>query len=114
MLCWHQLRAPHARPLLLPANQLRAGSTAYREQKLLYKVGFSSPACSMLYLPIALESTARTVLVGFADGVIRALLLCSDAWKVIATFRPHSGTAFKHAGDAGLLRKVILHERSTK
>lgn len=56
----------------------------------------------MLYLPIALDSSARTVLVGFADGVVRALLLCSDAWKVVATFKPHPGIALKHAGDAAV------------
>lgn len=56
----------------------------------------------MLYLPIALDSTARTVLVGFADGVVRALLLCSDAWKVVATLKPHSGTALKPAGGADM------------
>ncbi|KAL0027158.1 hypothetical protein WJX79_011044 [Trebouxia sp. C0005] len=63
----------------------------YRQKKELYKSGFGSPACSMLYLPTTLDSTARTVMVGFADGVVRALLMCSDAWKVTATFKPHSG-----------------------
>ena len=47
----------------------------------------------MLCLPIALDSTARTTLVGFGDGVVRALMQCSDAWKVTASFKPHSGTA---------------------
>lgn len=63
----------------------------HRQKKELYKIGFGSPACSMLYLPTTLDSTARTVIVGFADGVVRALLMCSDAWKVTATFKPHSG-----------------------
>ncbi len=63
----------------------------HRQKKELYKSGFGSPACSMLYLPTTLDSTARTVLVGFADGVVQALLMCSDAWKVTATFKPHSG-----------------------
>ena len=49
----------------------------------------------MLYLPITLDSRAQTVLVGFADGVVRALLLCSDAWKVVASFKPHSGRPSK-------------------
>ncbi len=63
----------------------------HRQKKELYKSGFGSPACSMLYLPTTLDSTARTVIVGFADGVVRALLMCSDAWKVTVTFKPHSG-----------------------
>lgn len=62
---------------------------------MLYKAVFSSPAHSMLYLPITLDSRAQTVLVGFADGVVRALLLCSDAWKVVASFKPHSGRPSK-------------------
>ena len=45
----------------------------------------------MLYLPTALDSTARTVLVGFGDGTVRALLQCLDAWKITASFKPHSG-----------------------
>lgn len=49
----------------------------------------------MLPLPSDLDSTQRTVLVGFADGVVRALLQCSDAWKVIARLKPHSGTMLK-------------------
>lgn len=59
---------------------------------MLYKTSFDEPACSMLTLPSALDSTQRTVLVGFADGVVRALLQCSDAWKITARLKPHSGT----------------------
>lgn len=64
-----------------------------RAKKTLYQAAFSAPAHSMLYLPTALDSTARTVLVGFGDGVVRALMQCSDAWKVTASFKPHSGIA---------------------
>ncbi len=61
----------------------------------------------MLYLPTALDSTARTVLVGFGSGVVRALLLCSGAWKVIASFQPHSGMLQPHLQDfLQLLRQL--------
>jgi len=81
-----------AQHLNIHANlQLMSAIDGHRQKKELYKLGFGSPACSMLYLPTTLDSTARTVMVGFADGVVRALLMCSDAWKVTATFKPHSG-----------------------
>jgi hypothetical protein len=81
-----------AQHLNIHANlQLMSAIDDHRQKKELYKLGFGSPACSMLYLPTTLDSTARTVMVGFADGVVRALLMCSDAWKVTATFKPHSG-----------------------
>lgn len=58
---------------------------------MLYKISFDKPIHSMLSLPSDLDPTSRTVLVGFADGVIRALLQCSDGWKVTAIFKPHTG-----------------------
>ena len=62
-----------------------------REKKLLYKTGFDKPIHCMMGLPSDLDSTQRTVLLGFADGVVRAVMQCSDAWKVTARFKPHSG-----------------------
>lgn len=62
-----------------------------REKKMLYKTGFDKPIHCMMGLPSDLESTQRTVLLGFADGVVRAVMQCSDAWKVTARFKPHSG-----------------------
>lgn len=60
---------------------------------MLYQARFDTPVHSMLFLPTALDSAARTVLVGFGDGVVRALLQCLDAWRVTAAFKPHSGAA---------------------
>ena len=54
-------------------------------------MGFDKPICSLLSLPSDLDSTSRTFLLGFADGVVRAVLQCSDAWKVTARLKPHSG-----------------------
>ena len=58
---------------------------------MLYQARFDSPVHSMLFLPTTLDSEARTVLVGFGDGVVRALLQCLDAWRITAAFKPHSG-----------------------
>lgn len=54
-------------------------------------MGFDKPICSLLSLPSGVDSTSRTFLLGFADGVVRAVLQCSDAWKMTARFKPHSG-----------------------
>lgn len=62
-----------------------------RVMKALYHAKFSTPAHSLLFLPTALDSTARTVLVGFSNGVVRGLMQCLEAWKVTSTFKPHSG-----------------------
>ena len=61
---------------------------------MLYKIGFDKPICSLLRLPSDLDGTSRTVLVGLADGSLRAVLQCADGWKVTASFKPHTGAMF--------------------
>eukprot|EP00958_Prasinococcus_capsulatus_P003259 scaffold302_cov397-Prasinococcus_capsulatus_cf.AAC.7 len=62
----------------------------YRAGRIVYKRTFNAPATSVLWLPSEDDPYARTVLAGFADGVIRTLLRCSDAWKLTKVMKPHT------------------------
>jgi|AntAceMinimDraft_5_1070358.scaffolds.fasta_scaffold100825_1 WD40 repeat protein len=39
--------------------------------------------------PLHVDPSGRTALVGFADGVVRVVLRCADAWKLVDCIKPH-------------------------
>ena len=48
-------------------------------------------ATCLTWAPQALDPRARTIIVGFTDGVIRALYRAETAWLRIQSFKPHNG-----------------------
>ncbi|KAK9811670.1 hypothetical protein WJX72_008037 [[Myrmecia] bisecta] len=63
----------------------------YRSRKLLYKRTFNQAALCLCLVPASLDPSGRTLLVGFADGMLRCLLRCADDWKLAAACKPHKG-----------------------
>lgn len=61
----------------------------YREKRECFKVVFGVAATAMVLLPRELDSSCRTLLVGFSDGTVRALLRCGDGFKLASAFKPH-------------------------
>ena len=62
----------------------------YRGQEgLKYHRTFNSPATCMMLLPPSVDPSQRVVLVGFADGVLRAVMRHATDWSLVAVFKPH-------------------------
>lgn len=45
----------------------------------------------MAWVPLTLDPQARTIIVGFLDGVVRTLYRAETAWLRIQSFKPHNG-----------------------
>jgi len=65
-------------------------------KKLLTTKTFSSSCSSLRWLPTTLDSTAKQILVGFGDGIVRLLMLgendeCKATWARKMVFKPHNG-----------------------
>jgi hypothetical protein len=43
----------------------------------------------MAMLPVSADAQQRTAVLGFADGSVRLLRLCSDGWRLLAAVKPH-------------------------
>lgn len=74
----------------------------YRANRMVYKRHFSSAATTMLMLPPHIDPSQRVVLVGFEDGVVRALARTASEWRLVAALKPHkkaaSAIAVSHDG----------------
>ena len=72
---------------------------------LLYTRSFSSPVSAMLMLPPHVDPSQRVTLVGFKDGLVRALMRDVGEWKLAAAFKPHkeSVSAISVSPDGKLL-----------
>lgn len=57
----------------------------------LHSRRFCAPALCMTPLPATADSSCSTLLLGFQDGVVRAVRCCSDGWNLLAAFKPHKG-----------------------
>lgn len=69
--------------------QVRLYSYAEGVQKQLLFRAFSSPARCCQWTP-----DGRTLLVGFADGVLRVLARTPDAWRLVQVVKPHTVSFF--------------------
>jgi hypothetical protein len=73
-------------------------------------VKFGSPATCLALLPPhgGASGGACRVAVGFADGAVRALQLCSDGWALLGAQRPHAAAvvALAAAPDGRLISSV--------
>lgn len=66
------------------------------QKRLLVSKKFSSACTSLRWLPRCMDDTSRHILVGFADGVVRLLMLgegddCVPCWTRKMVFKPHTG-----------------------
>eukprot|EP00698_Gefionella_okellyi_P015023 TRINITY_DN4206_c0_g1_i1.p2 TRINITY_DN4206_c0_g1~~TRINITY_DN4206_c0_g1_i1.p2 ORF type:complete len:1598 (+),score=505.86 TRINITY_DN4206_c0_g1_i1:63-4856(+) len=62
----------------------------YVNKKLLTSAHFRAGGTTLLWLPLDLDKTGRTLLAGFNDGVVRVLQRCTDGFKLVRVFKPHS------------------------
>ena len=64
----------------------------YRAQRVLYSRQFAGEggASTLLWLPAGADASARTVVSGFADGVVRTAVRCADGWKLACAVKPHT------------------------
>ena len=84
----------------------------YVDKKLLFSSAFEREdaegvrsTCAgtcVLWAPKTVDQNARTVLVGFANGVMRVLLRGATGWKMSQVMKPHGGAisamAYSHSG----------------
>lgn len=50
---------------------------------------FNAALTRLVWLPKEYDAEQRTLVAGFADGVIRLLIRCSDGFKLISVLKPH-------------------------
>ena len=62
----------------------------YVDKKPLYSRTFAQACTLLAWAPVAIDPQARTVLVGFADGVVRVLYRGHGEWKSRQVFKPHN------------------------
>ena len=78
---------------------------AYAEKRQVFAARFDAPATALSLAPPAVDEEGRVAIVGFGDGVARALLRCADAWKLVDAVKPHVGAvtcaAYAPAARAG-------------
>ena len=63
---------------------------AYAEKREVYRHKFCAGCTFVQMAPAYVDGSQRTIVAGFDDGVVRILLRCSDGFKVIDCFKPHS------------------------
>lgn len=63
----------------------------YVGKRLLMKEAFASAATRLLWAPPSVDAEQKSLVVGFADGTVRVLARCIDAFKLTAAFKPHTG-----------------------
>ena len=64
----------------------------YVARKQLFAASHDSPATSLCWVPASLDPQCRTVVVGFADGIVRVLYRASTRWLRVQCFKPHNGS----------------------
>jgi len=62
----------------------------YQSCLFLYKTQFSAAATALADVPLSIDESGRSVVVGFNDGVIRVLVRNSNAWRLALVLKPHS------------------------
>eukprot|EP01029_Cantina_marsupialis_P010013 TRINITY_DN2297_c1_g1_i1.p1 TRINITY_DN2297_c1_g1~~TRINITY_DN2297_c1_g1_i1.p1 ORF type:complete len:1707 (+),score=573.01 TRINITY_DN2297_c1_g1_i1:171-5291(+) len=63
----------------------------YVDKNMIFSAEYNCPASSILWVPTTVDSKARSVLVGFEDGVIRVVYRAYNGWKKSHVFKPHNG-----------------------
>lgn len=61
----------------------------YHTGTILQLRRFVERGTSMAVLPHSVDPAQRTVLLGYANGVVRLVCRCSDGWRLLAASRPH-------------------------
>jgi len=77
----------------------------YVARRELFSSAYANAATCLAWAPAALDSQARTIIVGFEDGVVRALYRAQNAWIRIQSLKPHNGplTALQISADGKFL-----------
>ena len=64
----------------------------YVARRQLFMTTHQQSATSLCWVPASLDPQCRTIVVGFADGVIRVLYRASTQWLRVQCFKPHNGS----------------------
>eukprot|EP01012_Entosiphon_sulcatum_P026263 TRINITY_DN3167_c0_g1_i1.p1 TRINITY_DN3167_c0_g1~~TRINITY_DN3167_c0_g1_i1.p1 ORF type:complete len:1748 (+),score=500.61 TRINITY_DN3167_c0_g1_i1:141-5384(+) len=66
---------------------------------------FSAGTSCLYYFPLHLDPEGRTFVVGFANGVVRVLRRCADAFSLVAVMKPHTGeiSSLTYSSDGAIL-----------
>ncbi|CAM6106313.1 unnamed protein product [Calypogeia fissa] len=77
----------------------------FKQHQQRYLRKFNAGISSLVWVPLLLDPTANSVIVGFNDGVLRLLSLTDEKWKLNVVFKPHKVevTAICFTPDAELL-----------
>lgn len=64
----------------------------YIARRELFMATHDHSATSLCWAPASLDPQCRTVLIGFADGVVRVLYRASTQWLRVQCFKPHNSS----------------------
>jgi hypothetical protein len=59
------------------------------EHREIYKRRFNAACSVLLWLPLSIDPSAQSVVVGFQNGAIRVLEQAKDHWSLIYAMKPH-------------------------
>jgi WD40 repeat protein len=62
----------------------------YVDKKELFRTKYPCGASCMIWAPPNIDNSAKTIVVGFENGVIRVLLRTPTAWKMLHVLKPHT------------------------
>ena len=62
----------------------------YVDKKELYSTKFPCAASCAAWAPLSLDQSAKTILVGFTNGVVRVLMRTATEWKLMQVLKPHN------------------------
>jgi WD40 repeat protein len=62
----------------------------YVDKKELFRTKYPCGASCMIWAPLNIDNSAKTIVVGFNNGVIRVLLRTPTTWKMLRVMKPHT------------------------
>jgi WD40 repeat protein len=68
---------------------------SYVDRALLFTHRFAAGASCLTWASLNVDTSARTLAVGFSDGTLRVLQVCRDGLRLLAALKPHA-TGIRH------------------
>ena len=80
----------------------------FKKEGALYKRKFNAACTVIRWLPLTIDRTGQSVVVGFKDGVVRVLTHTKDHWRLSVAAKPHklNVTALGWTQDGQMLASV--------